>query len=378
MSTAPAKSRLWLKLGIALVVLAGAALFAFNYFRATAVVATVHRGPAEDMVTGSVVVHADKDLQEIKSELPGRVLWIDPRQLGKPFKKGEAIVKLDDTDVRRQMKQATDDYNTLVERTKIQKQKDPTLDVAKEALANAKRRHDRGEISDTDWKNAQRAYDQVETNLALADFDLNQRKVEYDNHMADLKRQLDKMTISAPMDGILQSVTVAPGALINGGTTVATFFSNKRVVIAKVDEESIGRVKVGQPALVHLLNLGDEKLEATVTDILPFADENTQRYSVYLEVKADPAKLKPFSTGEAVITVGKHENQPLIPRRALFDDDYVFVVTNGVVHKRQVAVGFRALNYAEITDKLGEGEQVIVEDLDQFRDGEHVRVDVSE
>ena len=38
------------------------------------------------------------------------------------------------------------------------------------------------------------------------------------------QRQIDQMTIRAPMDGVVQAVNVAPGALINGGTTVATFF----------------------------------------------------------------------------------------------------------------------------------------------------------
>jgi RND family efflux transporter MFP subunit len=167
---------------------------------------------------------------------------------------------------------------------------------------------------------------------------------------------------------------VAPGALIGPGTTVATFFSNQRNVIAKVSEEDVGKVKVGQPAKVHLLNLGDETLDAKVSTILPFADADTQRYSVYLDVAAEPKKLKPFATGEVSITVGEHPNQPRIPRRAVFNDDYVFVVKGGVVEKRKVKLGFRALNFAEVVENLAPGEQVIVDDLDQFRDGQHVKV----
>ena len=129
---------------------------------------------------------------------------------------------------------------------------------------------------------------------------------------------------------------VAPGALIGPSTTVATYFSNQRVVIAKVGEEDVGKVKVGQAARVRLLNLGDETFDAKVTTILPFAEADTQRYSVYLEVQAEPAKLKPFSTGEATITVGERANQPLVPRRAIFNDDFVFVVNGGVVEKRKI------------------------------------------
>jgi RND family efflux transporter MFP subunit len=378
MSAPTAKPGVLLKLGVILAVAVVAGVVAFNRFRAIAVVATVHRDKAVDLVTGSVVVHAEKDLQEIKSELPGRVLWIDPRQLGEPFKSGEPILKLDAGELERAKKQAADDFNAQVERFKLQKKNDPVLQAAKETLANAELQFKRQAISEIDWKNAQRVFQQVETNLALADFDQNQAKVKFENEQAALQRQIDKMTIRVPSDGILQSVTVAPGALINAGTTVATFFSNERVIISKVGEDSIGKVKVGQAARVRLLNLPDETFDAKVTTILPFADPETQRFTVYLDVKAETAKLRPFSTGEATITVGQRDNQPMIPRRAIFNDDNVFVVKNGVIEKRKIGVGFKALNYAEVTGNLAEGEQVIVEDLDQFRDGQHVRVSVSE
>lgn len=374
MSAQPVKSGRWLKIAAVVIVLAAAGVVAFIYFRPTATVAVVRRDKAVDVVTGSVVVHADKDQQDIKSEMAGRVVWIDPRQLGVPFKKGEPIVKLDTSELERAKKEAADDYNALVERMKIKKQNDPTLQVAKEKLANAKLQFDRNVISEQDWKAAQREYQQVETQLALEDYDTRQQKIKFENDQAALQRQIDKMTICAPMDGIVQAVFVAPGALINSGTTVATFFSNERVVIAKVGEDDIAKVKVGQPAKVRLLNVGDELFDAKVETILPFAEPETQRYSVYLRVQAPITKLVPFSTGEATITVGEHDNVPIVPRRAMFSDDQVFVVHNGVVEKRKISIGFKGLNLVEITGNLREGEQVIVEDIDQFHSGEHVKV----
>lgn len=225
MSAQPAKPRVLLRLAIAVALAAVVGVFAFIKFRPTALVATVKRGKAVDVVTGSVVVHADKDLQDIKSELPGRVIWIDPRQLGEPFKAGAPILKLDASELERTKKEAADTFKAQLERTKIQKQHDPALEAAKEALAAAELQFKRQAISELEWKKAQRDYQQVETTLALADFDQQQAKVRFENDQAALQRQIDKMTIRAPMDGILQSIFVAPGALINAGTTVATFFS---------------------------------------------------------------------------------------------------------------------------------------------------------
>jgi RND family efflux transporter MFP subunit len=371
--SAPNRSRLVVRLGLVLVVIVAAVWFAANRLRQDAFVAVIHRGVAPDVVTASVVVHADKDLQEIKNELPGRVLWIDPRQLGEAFKKGEPILKLDASELERSKKEAYNDFQAQLERTKIQKQNDPALQVAKEALANAELQYNRKTISEVEWRNAQRLYKQTETNLALAEFDTKQAQTRFEDAQAALQRQIDKMTIVAPMDGVVQAIMVAPGALIGAGTTVATYFSNERVVIAKVGEEDVGKVSVGQPARVHLLNLPNETFDAKVTTILPFADQDTQRYGVYLQVDADSTKLKPFSTGEATITVGRHDNQPLIPRRALFNDDFVLVVHNGKVEKRKVKTGFKSLNLVEALGNLQEGEQVIVEDMDLYRDGQHVR-----
>jgi RND family efflux transporter MFP subunit len=369
-----AKSRVLRNVVIVVVVILIAAGAAFYRLRPTVNVVAVIRGPAVDTVSGSVVVHADKDLQEIKSESGGRVIWTDSRQLGMPYKAGEPIARLDSTDLDLEMKQTEDAYHALVERKKIEHQNDPAERLARQTLDAAKRRHDRNEISDVDFEVAQEAFDKVERELALADFDAKQANVAFEKTHAAQQRLLEKMTIRAPIDCILHEGFVAPGALIAPGTTIATYFANQRVVIAKVGEEDIGRVKIGQSAKVHLLNLPGRDFDATVNTILPFAEADTQRYSVYLDVKADLADLKPFSTGEAVILVGRHENQPLIPRRALFNEQFVCVVKDGVVEKRKVSVGFKSLTLIEVTANLAPGELVIVDTPDQFRDGQHVRV----
>jgi RND family efflux transporter MFP subunit len=371
---APSRSsRPFLKAFVVVAVLAAAGIALFYKNRPTAYVKAVTRGAALDNVNGSVTVHADKDLQEIKSELPGRVTWIDPRQLGQPIKAGEKLVELDSADLKLAMKQAEDAYTAVVARTAIATQNDPTQKLAEQNLEIAKRRREHQEISDIELNAAENALTKVTTDLQLANHDTQQAKVKFDNDQAASKRLLDKMTICAPVDCILESVRVASGALISAGTTVATYYANGRDVIAKVSEEDIGRVKVGQKAKVRLLRLPNSTFDATVTTILPYADPDTQRYSVYLKVEASLDDLQPAATGEAAIEVGRHENQPLIERRALINDRYVMVVKDGVVEKREVKVGFRALNLAEITGNLEPGEKVIVDDVDQFHDGQHVR-----
>jgi hypothetical protein len=74
------------------------------------------------------------------------------------------------------------------------------------------------------------------------------------------------------------------------------------------------------------------------------------------------------------IVVGTHRAEAIIPRRALFNES-VYVVKDGVVQLRRVKTGYLWLRGAEITEGLKAGDKVIVEDLESFRDGEHVRIE---
>jgi RND family efflux transporter MFP subunit len=375
MSGPAAKKSPLLKIVAVLVVLAAGVVATLYSMRPTALVAEVRRGTAADVVTGTVTVYADNDEQDIKSEFGGRVARIYP-DLDKPLKAGDPIVELDTVDLDREIRQAEADRKLQDDGREALKKADKRGEVAAEKLADAERRNKEGQLSADDLKSAKREYDKTIADLKAADIEAERDKVRFENDIAAKKRQLEKMIIRAPSDGRLKAVLVAPGALIGGSTSVAKFYSNQRVVKAQVAEEAISRVKVGQSAQVRLLALGNKLLDAKVSLILPFAEPDTQRHTVHLDVKASPDELMPFSTGEVTITVASHDNQPLIPRRALAaNDEYVLVVRGGVVERRKVSIGFKALNYAEVTANLKEGELVIVDDIDRFRDGQHVRIE---
>jgi multidrug efflux pump subunit AcrA (membrane-fusion protein) len=147
------------------------------------------------------------------------------------------------------------------------------------------------------------------------------------------------------------------------------------VVEVQVGEESIGKVKKDQRATVRVISFGDAAtFSGKVEKILPAASAQTQRYTVFLEVDIDPARLTPGTTGEALINIDERENALQIPRKALIGTN-AFVVRNGVVDIRDVQVGFISLNQAEILSGLEEGEHVIVEELDLFSSGQRVRIE---
>src|SRR5688572_21705962 len=100
------------KLIVVLVIVAGAVGIASVRLRETAIVAEVRKGSAVDAVPGSIVVHADKDLQELKIEGSGRVVECERLDPGSSFKKGDVLLRLDTTEIERTMADAKRLYET--------------------------------------------------------------------------------------------------------------------------------------------------------------------------------------------------------------------------------------------------------------------------
>ena len=362
-----------LKIVIVLALLGAAAFYVWTRFTADVIVETVERGTATDGVPGSVVVTADKGLQTLKVELGGRVESSEALDAGRSFKKGDVLLQLDTSEVKRAFTDAERVHRESKERFKIQNQADEQRQVEQRKLDETERLQKDGHVSLEDYKAAKRAFDQFVINQDLADFDRKRADEAFDRAKAENERTLEKMRVVAPSDGIIESVFVAPGALIGAGATVATFYSNERVVTAEVSEEEIAKVKLGDPATVKLLSYPKD-FEAEVIKILPFANADTRRYQVQLKVQAPLEVLRPNATGEVAITVGKHDNAALVPRRAIFSGSYVYVVNGGRIEKRQLELGFKGFNKAEVLKGLAPGDVVVVEDLDRLRDGQHVRI----
>jgi RND family efflux transporter MFP subunit len=370
--------RALVKVAIVLVVLIAAAVWASHSLRSTARVKIVNRDTAVDAVTGSVTVTADGGYKEIKSEAAGKVIEAQAINKDTPFQKNAPLVQLDTSDLDRRKAEVQRNFDSMQEKWKIELANNPEEDVAKDALATAKRLFDLKRASEEQVKSAQRALDAVQKRLKLAEFERNKAEADYKVAMDNFKVELEKMTIPAPpMDGVVQAPLTFEGALIGATQSVAIVYSNARIVSAKISEESIGKIKVGQKARLRLLSYGSRPFDATVSKMLPTADE-TQRFEVWLKVDVeDPAILRPGSTGEVTITVAERPNQVVIPRRALFSGDKVWVVKNGRVERRQVKIGFdSALNVVEILEGLDAGEQIIVDRLDEFHEGERVQVHV--
>lgn len=367
--------RLVLRLLLAAAVVAAAAFLLVQWLRPTVIVERARRANAADAAATTLTVLAARSTV-IASEVGGRIA-VSNLGIGREVKEGEVLVEIDPSDLQLEIAQNKNDIAAT--RQKLEQGSSLTFELANERqnLANKEELFNRGSVARAEVDRSRATVETLEFRIKAETAALEQQLATYENSLAVRELRLSKMKVIAPIDGVITRVMFDRGDLIGGGATIAELISNQRLVEARVSEEDIAGIKVGQKAIANFLPYGAWGFNATVEKILPAADPLTQRYTVYLKVDIEPARLIPGITGQASIERARRENALVIPRTALLGNR-VFVANGGRVGLRDVEVGITSLNLVEITKGLQEGDLVAVEGLDLLRDGERVRVAVRE
>ena len=357
-----------------LIVFALLAVGAFVYFtgsRAEVTTRAAWRGKAVRAVPGSIIVTAEYQMN-LKSEVGGRVVAseLDP---GASFGAFDFLVQIDSSDLELEIERIENDYEAAEAKIEVGSAIELDLATAKETLAAFARQVQSGNMSETNYRQEERAVQQIEQKLKREQVSNEQALASFRNTLAIKRRELAKMTITAPFECVVSEVYARPGDLIGSNSPIALLISTSRTVEAKISEENFSNIRLGQPASVRLLGYGREQFNAKVSKILPAADAQTRRYTVHLDVEIEHSRLVPGLTGEVSIITAERENTVIIPRRALIGDK-VMVVVDGIVDVRSVEKGYESLNEVEILTGIESGELVITEEMDLFRDEQRVKL----
>ncbi len=381
------KSGIGAKLGIAVVVLAALGAGAYWGLRPVAQVAVVSSGRAPNVVPGSVTIFAEGGVLELKSLVSGKVESLDSFKPGHPVKEGELLVQLDASDLKADIEYTEKDLETAKQKQAIGTTTKKELAAAEAAFAyEVERRKNGVGVSDVVFATNERNLDALRKKYELEV--LGDRLVieGFERSLKVKRAELEKMSIRAPAEMVVTEVKTLKGAVIGPSTVLGTLIKTTRTIEAKIAEENFKGVVVGLPVNVRLAGEGNFLFHGKVTQVLPTADAETQRHTVYLELNDITLdKLVPGGTGDVSITLDERDAKAIVPRRAL-QGDYVYVVEDGRVHRRHIKKGYTSQTYIEILDPdkpgpgegLRAGEQVIVENLDQFREDDRVRVEVVE
>jgi multidrug efflux pump subunit AcrA (membrane-fusion protein) len=183
-------------------------------------------------------------------------------------------------------------------------------------------------------------------------------------------------TITAPMNGIIASVSTQQGETVTSGSAAAqapTFVTiidlGRLQVDAYVDETDIGKVHVGQEATFSVDAFPDKEFGGKVTAIYPKAliQQNVVDYDVVIAIDNREGLLRPDMTTNTTITVARREKVLAIPNQSVRREDgdrVVFVQEGDRLVRRPVKTGWKDKAYTELLSGLKEGERVAVGEIE--------------
>jgi len=180
--------------------------------------------------------------------------------------------------------------------------------------------------------------------------------------------RLAKHRIYAPFNGTFTQVFLEVGSVANPGVRIASMIRTDKLELeVPVEIKEIYWINIGDRVEIST-ETGLLTWQGTVVRKADFVDPNTQSITVFVSVK--PNAENPLYQGQylnAAFQSKEVDNSMLIPRNAIFNKSYVWLVVNGKLTSQKVDVLMQNENTV-IVSGLKEGDQVVVEPLVNARD----------
>jgi HlyD family secretion protein len=194
-----------------------------------------------------------------------------------------------------------------------------------------------------------------------------------------LEQQVESGSVRAPADGVVYSLPAKPGARVEPGAVLASVADLSALRLrAFVDEPDLGSVAPDQLVQVSWSGPPNQVWQGRVMrvpkTVVPRGDRTVGE--VVCSVTADGQRLIPGLGVDVRIRVLSSDRALVVPRNAIRSDArgrYVFVIDNGVAHRRAVTVGMASPTSYAVIDGLREGESVALPSDVPLRDGMRVR-----
>jgi cobalt-zinc-cadmium efflux system membrane fusion protein len=216
-------------------------------------------------------------------------------------------------------------------------------------------------------------YEQADDSEKDAKADLTAAEEQLKVIGVDKDHPTNAVNVYAPVSGVIvaQNVTqaAAAGVSLSGSATAFTIADLSEVwIICDVFENDIAKIKLGQPAQIHVLAYPDKTLTGRISDIGPVLDPSIRTAKVRIQV-ANPGWLKLGMFVNATFDSLKPQTYTAVPANAvlhLHDRDWVFVPAGGSNFKRTEVRGGKILpnGKQEILSGLDVGQQVVTNALD--------------
>jgi RND family efflux transporter MFP subunit len=184
--------------------------------------------------------------------------------------------------------------------------------------------------------------------------------------------QLRKLSISAPINGVIEKLFLNPGELANPGRPAFRIVNTQKVYIeADVAERYANTLKKNTPVKVKLDALGIHK-ESSLSFVGQVINPENSTFKIKIELNNPDGNLKPNGTASLEIQDYVNKQALVVPSQIVKKDmrgDYLFINNKGQAEKLYVKMGLSQDDKSMIVSGLNPGDQIIVEGYSEVVSG---------
>lgn len=388
----------WLKYGLLIAAVAAAAYLFRNKLSRSADakefnIVSVTRGDMLNTLTASGVVVAASELS-INAPVPTEIKRVLIGS-GRPVKKGDLIMQLDEEYTRLNYEQLKDELSLKknnVDKLKLEYDKNLVdlgyqdqikalrLDELRSEVADRQQLQKVGGATIEEVEQAQLALKIAEIEKKMLENELQYKQnvnsndkrsleLEYtiqEKKLKELSRKLRETSVRAPRNGVITWINEDIGRKVNTGEPLVRIANLDRYrVEAFTSDRNSQKINIGQPVKVKI---NQREVDGSITTILPEVENNRVKFIVEL---ADAASdiLRPNIRADVNIIVDQKDNVLQVRKGQAFKGASVqdiFVIQGDKAVKRRIEKGIVNSDGVEIISGLAEGDRIIITDTEEY------------
>jgi HlyD family secretion protein len=330
---------------------------------------------------------------DVGSTITGRVAKVLVKE-GADAHQGDVLVELESDELRAALVQAQASLSQAQARLEglrstgrasakaVLMQADATLRAAQAELSRSQQLVVKGFVSASRVDDAQRAVDvaraqqvsaqsqaqangEAGTDIAQAQAQVQQARAAVDSGQS----RMAQAHVLAPANAQVLSRQVEPGQIVQPGRALLSLaLAGPTQIVALVDERFLAQLQIGQAAAVVADAFAGQRLAARVLSIAPGIDAQRGAVEVKLSLDAPPpAFLREDMTLSVEVETGRRASALVLPLAAIRGNtantaasSRVLVALDGCAQLREVRLGLRTLDAAEVLQGLSAGDVVLL------------------
>lgn len=192
--------------------------------------------------------------------------------------------------------------------------------------------------------------------------------------LSNAQRRVDELTVRAPVDGFIGTLSVANRSVVPLNTPLMTLVDlSKLEVELEVPETYVADIGLGMSAEV---NVGTGVATGKLSALSPEVVKNQVLARVRF-VGAQPAGLRQNQRVTARLLIDEKPNTLMVQRGPFVESEggrYAYVVRDGIAYKTPIRMGATSVTAVEILGGLKQGDKIVISGTETFENADRVSI----